>query len=116
MRVTCADATKADVRALYAMTPAVSTLDIVFASLHFLHGLHDQDVLPGLRALVHHETWFEMLHNLAKRRPDLSRLVLYRPEDFIGIPIEMTPDETAVMLGLIDRLEYVSVLPKMWYM
>ncbi|KAJ7862955.1 hypothetical protein B0H14DRAFT_2575179 [Mycena olivaceomarginata] len=59
LRVTCADATKADVRALYAMTPAVSTLDIVFASLHFLHGLHDQDVLPGLRALVHHETWFE---------------------------------------------------------
>ncbi|KAJ7301289.1 hypothetical protein DFH08DRAFT_827696 [Mycena albidolilacea] len=95
--------------------PAVSTLDIAFASLQFLYGLHDNDVLPGLRALAHHETWFELLHNLAKWRPDLSRLVLYQPEEFIGIPIEMTPNETAVMLGLIDRLEYVSVLPKTWY-
>jgi hypothetical protein len=112
MRVTCANATKADVRVLYAMTPAVCTLNIVFASLRFLCGLHDDDVLPGLLALSHHETWFELLHNLAKRRRDLSRLVLYRPEEFSGFPIEMTPDETAVMLGLIDSLEYVSVLPK----
>ncbi|KAJ7729891.1 hypothetical protein B0H14DRAFT_2640349 [Mycena olivaceomarginata] len=116
MRVTCADATKADVRALYAMTPAVCTLDIVFVSLPFLYGLHYDDVLPGLRALVHHETWFELLYNLAKRRRDLSRFVLYRPEEFRGIPIEMTPDEMAVMLGLIDSVEYVSALPKNWYM
>ncbi|KAJ7713196.1 hypothetical protein B0H14DRAFT_2644934 [Mycena olivaceomarginata] len=105
MRITCADATKAEVRALYTMTPAVYTLDIVFASLRFLNELHDEDLLPGLRALVRHETWFELLYNLANRRRDLSRLVLYRPEEFRGIPIEMNPDEMADLLGLIDSVD-----------
>jgi hypothetical protein len=116
MRVTCADATKAEVRALYAMTPAVYTLDIVFASLRFLNELHDDDLLPGLRALFRHETWFELPYNLANRQRDLSRLVLYRPEEFRGIPIEMNPDGMADLLGLIDSVEYVSALPKLWYM
>ncbi|KAJ7760756.1 hypothetical protein B0H14DRAFT_3511063 [Mycena olivaceomarginata] len=116
MRITCADATKAEVRALYAMTPAVYTLDIVFASLRFLNELHDDDLLPGLRALFRHETWFELLYNLANRRRNLSRLVLYRPTEFRGIPIEMNPDEMADLLGLIDSVEYVFALSNLWYM
>ncbi|KAJ7773535.1 hypothetical protein B0H14DRAFT_2632152 [Mycena olivaceomarginata] len=116
MRISCDEATEDSVGALYAITPAVSTLDIVYTPLRFHYGLYEDGALPQLRTLVRHDIWFEMLYNLGRRRQGLQRLVLYRPEQPVIWESGMTGEEMAEMLKLVDSVEYVNETRKEWYM
>jgi hypothetical protein len=116
MRVSCVEVTEENIRALYAITPAVSTLDIVYTPLRFHYGLYEDGALPQLRTLVRHDIWFEMLYNLGRRRQGLQRLVLYRPQQPVIWESGMTGEEMAEMLKLVDSVEYVDVTRKEWYM
>jgi hypothetical protein len=93
LRISCNDETEDSIRALYAITPAVTTLDIVYTPLRFHCSLYYEDSLPQLHTLVRHDIWFEMLFNLGTRRRGLRRLVLYRPEEPVMWAGVMTAEE-----------------------
>lgn len=116
MRIISAYQTKANVHVLYAMTPAVSSLDIVFTALSFHYALHDSEVLPTLRTIVESALAFPLLQGVAKWQCELDAFVLYRPTRTYQMPDGMAAEERLELLELVAIVEYVSVLLKEWYM
>ncbi|KAJ7300445.1 hypothetical protein DFH08DRAFT_973866 [Mycena albidolilacea] len=116
LRISCNDEPETSIRALYAITPAVTTLDIVYTPLRFHCSLYYEDSLPQLHTLVRHDIWFEMLYNLGTRRRGLRRLVLYRPEEPVMWACGMNAEELTEMLKLVNSVEYIDELHKQWYM
>jgi hypothetical protein len=116
LRISCNDETEDSIRALYAITPAVTTLDIVYTPLRFHCSLYYEDSLPQLHTLVRHDIWFEMLFNLGTRRRGLRRLVLYRPVEPVMWTGGMTAEEKTELLGMVNSVEYIDELHKQWYM
>ncbi|KAJ7715697.1 hypothetical protein B0H14DRAFT_3522547 [Mycena olivaceomarginata] len=116
LRISCNDEPETSIRALYAITPAVTTLDIVYTPLRFHCSLYYEDSLPQLHTLVRHDIWFEMLYNLGTRRRGLRRLVLYRPEEPVMWACGMNAEELTKMLKLVNSVEYIDELHKQWYM
>jgi hypothetical protein len=114
--ISCYEATEDSIRVLYTMTPAVTTLNIVYTPLRFHCNLYYKDSLPQLHTLVCHDIWFNMLFNLGTWRRGLRRLVLYRPEEPVMWPGGMTAEELMEMLGLVNSVEYIDELHKQWYM
>jgi hypothetical protein len=116
LHISCNDEPEDSIRALYAMTPAVTALDIVYTPLRFHCSLYYNDSLPQLHTLVRHDIWFEMLFNLGTRRRGLRRLVLYRPVEPVMWAGGMTAEEMTEILKLVNSVEYVDELHKEWYM
>jgi hypothetical protein len=116
LRISCNEATEDNIRALFAITPAVTTLDMVYTPLVSLYSLYYEDTLPQLHTLVRHDISFEMLFNLGTQRQGLRRLVLYRPEELTMWPGGMTAEELTDMLGLVESVDYIDELHKQWYL
>jgi hypothetical protein len=92
--ISCNDEPEDSIQALYAITPAVTMLDIVYTPLRFHCSLYYEDSLPQLHTLVRHDIWFEMLYNLGTWRRGLRHLVLYRSNADYGASGEITTTQT----------------------